>query len=236
MKRRYTCVLIDADNTLLDFDATEAQALRRTMERRGLPYNEETRARYMAINRALWDAFHRGEVEQEWLKGERFRRFGAELGWSGDAGAWDAEYLDAMGDCGALLPGAVELLQALKPYCRIGLATNGLKTVQRRRLTGNPITAYLDGVFISQEMGVGKPHKAYFEQVLTALNASPEETVMVGDDLLSDIQGAINAGLDSIWYSRNGGFSPLPTYTVADLGDVAKIVLGRENEIDEEKR
>lgn len=226
MKQRYTCVLIDADNTLLDFDATECQALRRTMERRGLPYNKETQARYAAINRALWDAYHRGEIKQEWLKGERFRRFGAELGWSGDERAWDAEYLDALGDCGTPLPGALELLKALKPHCRIGLATNGLQKVQRRRLAGNPIAAYLDGVFISQEMGIGKPHKEYFDQVLQAMKAAPETTVMVGDDLLSDIQGAINAGLDSIWYSRKGGSSPLPTYTVTALGDVAKIVLG----------
>lgn len=226
MSLRYQCVLIDADNTLLDFDAAERQALRRTMEARGLPYNEETQARYIAINRELWDAFHRGEVEQGWLKGERFRRFGAELGWTGDERAWDEEYLDALGDCQALLPGALELLARIKPYCRIGLATNGLQKVQRKRLAGNPILDYLDGVFISQELGVGKPHKAYFQQVLAAMHAAPETTVMVGDDLLSDIQGAINAGLDSIWYSRKGEKSPLPTYTVTALGDVAKIVLG----------
>lgn len=226
MNKGYETVLIDADNTLLDFDAAEAQALRRTMERRGLPYNEETQARYVAINRALWDAYHRGEADQGWLKGERFRRFGESLGWSGDAAAWDREYLEALGDCGDLLPGALELLARIKPRCRIGLATNGLQIVQRRRLAGNPIMDYLDGVFISQEMGVGKPHKAYFDAVLSALGASARTAVMVGDDLLSDIQGAINAGIDSIWYSRKGGSSPLPTYTVTALGDVAKIVLG----------
>lgn len=226
MNLRYQNVLIDADNTLLDFDAAERQALRRTMERRGLPYNEETQARYRAINRELWDAFHRGEVDQGWLKGERFRRFGAELGWSGDERAWDEEYLDALGDCPDLLPGALELLARIKPYCRIALATNGLQKVQRKRLENNPVMDYLDGVFISQELGVGKPHKAYFDQVLAAMHAAPEATVMVGDDLLSDIQGAINAGLDSIWYSKKGEKSPLPTYTVTTLGDVAKIVLG----------
>ncbi len=233
MAKRYETVLIDADNTLLDFDAAEAQALRRTMERRGLPYTPENQALYISINRELWDAFHRGEVDQGWLKGERFRRFGRALGWSGDVQAWDREYLDALGDCGELLPGALELLARIKPHCRVGLATNGLKEVQRKRLAGNPIVDYLDGVFISQEMGVGKPHREYFEQVLAALDARAETAVMVGDDLISDIQGAINAGLDSIWYSRKGEESPLPTYRVTRLEDVAKIVLG-ENERDEE--
>lgn len=228
MKKRYETVLFDADNTLLDFNAAEEQALRRSMEERGLVFTRERLERYTAINRELWDAFHRGEVEQGWLKGERFRRFGAALGWSGDPEEWDRDYLDKLGDCGALLPGAVELLARLKPRCKLGLATNGLQKVQRKRLADNPITPYFDGIFISQEMGVGKPERAYFEQVLAALGAERETTLMVGDDLLSDIQGAINAGLDCVWYSPDGAESPLPTYRVRRLEEVAGIVWGEE--------
>lgn len=224
MKPRYQTVLFDADNTLLDFNATEEQALRRSMEERGLDFTPQRLELYTAINRGLWDAYHRGEVEQGWLKTERFRRFGAELGWSGDPEEWDRDYLDKLGDCGALLPGALELLARLKPHCRLGLATNGLQKVQRKRLAGNPITPYFDGIFISQEMGVGKPEKAYFEKVLEALGADRATTLMVGDDLLSDIQGAINAGLDCVWYSPDGAESPLPTYRVRRLEEVIPIV------------
>lgn len=224
MKPRYQTVLFDADNTLLDFNATEEQALRRSMEERGLDFTQERLELYTAINRALWDAYHRGEVEQGWLKTERFRRFGAELGWSGDPEEWDRDYLDKLGDCGTLLPGALELLARLKPHCKLGLATNGLQKVQRKRLAGNPITPYFDGVFISQEMGVGKPEKAYFEKVLEALGADRATTLMVGDDLLSDIQGAINAGLDCVWYSPDGAENPLPTYRVRRLEEVIPIV------------
>lgn len=228
MKIRYQTVLFDADNTLLDFNATEEQALRRSLEARGMDCTPERLKRYAAINRELWDAAHRGEADHDWLVVERFRRFGAELGLEADPEAWNRDYLDKLGDCGALLPGALELLKALKPYCRIGLATNGLRIVQRKRLRDNPILPYLDGVFISQEMGVGKPSKEYFDAVLQAMDAVPGTTVMVGDDLLSDIQGAINAGLDSIWYSPNGAESPLPTYRVTDLAQIEELVLERE--------
>lgn len=226
MKQRYQTVLLDADNTLFDFNAAEEQALRRSMERRGLAFSRERLGRYTAINRELWDAFHRGQVEQEWLSVERFRRFGALLGWTGDPAAWDAEYLDFLGDCGALLPGALELLEALKPHCRLGLATNGLRAVQRKRLAGSPAAPYFDGVFISQEMGVGKPEAVYFQRILEALEARPETTLMVGDDLLSDIQGAINAGLDCVWYSPRGEDSPLPTYRVRELKEIKELVFG----------
>lgn len=227
MKKVYKTVLIDADNTLLDFNAAEVQALRRTVEARGLAFAPELLEQYIAINRAYWDAKHRGQAEGKMPSWERFRRFGLAIGCPADPEAWDLEYLEALGDCGDMLPGALELLAQLKGHCRIGLATNGLKLVQRKRLRDHPMLPYLDGIFISEEMGVGKPHKAYFDAVLKALSATPETTVMVGDDLLSDIQGAVNAGLDSIWYSPLGGESPLPTYRVERLDQVADIVLGR---------
>jgi len=120
---------------------------------------------------------------------------------------------------------AVELLAALKPQCTLVLATNGLADIQRRRLRDNPIAPYLDAIFISEEMGIGKPEKGYFEQVLAALGADPAQTVMLGDDLNSDIQGAVNAGLDSIWYSRAKERNPLPTYQIGRLEQAAEIIL-----------
>ncbi len=227
MAQKYKTVLFDADNTLLDFDAAERQALRRTMENRGLPYSAKALADYIQINRSLWDAYHRGEITRAHISKQRFRLFGQTLSVAADAEVWNREYLDYLGDCGDLIPGALETLQALKPYCRIGLATNGLTVVQRKRLKNNPIVPFLDGIFISEEMGVGKPEPAYFQAVLAALGAERETTLMVGDDLLSDIQGAVNAGLDSVWYAPRGGASPLPTWQVAALADVVPIVLGK---------
>lgn len=226
MKKVYKTVLLDADNTLFDFDEAERQALDVTLRERGILPTEEIRARYLAINRPLWEALHRQELEQDWLVVERFRRLGEELGLRCDPAEWNREYLEALGACPALLPGARGLLEALAPHCVLALATNGVAKVQRARLANSPITPFFQGIFISQEIGAAKPDRGFFDHILAALGADRQDTVMIGDTLSSDIQGAINAGVDSIWYSRNHEKSDLPTYRVTTLEEIPELVLG----------
>ena len=82
--RRYDIVLLDADNTLFDFNAAEAQALDAVLAEFGWPRDEGTKQTYLEINHALWSAFDRGEAEESFLTVERFRRLGERLGRSAD--------------------------------------------------------------------------------------------------------------------------------------------------------
>lgn len=228
---KYSLILFDADNTLFDFDAAEEQALRVSMERRGLKFSQERKEEYLKINRPLWDALYRGEVEQKWLMVERFRRFSELLGAEIDPVSWDNEYLELLGECAALVPGAEELLRALRPVCKLALATNGETHVQKKRLANSSINDCFDGIFISKELGMKKPEKEYFFHILDKMQAKPEDTLMVGDNVLADIQGAINSGIDSVLYSPEiekikvpEGLEP--TYRVGDLSQIRDIVWG----------
>lgn len=112
---RYEVVLFDADHTLFDFDRAEREALRQTLEEAGLPADGETEARYLSINRALWNRLDRGEVRREWLVVERFAALLRALGRTGDAAALNRAYLDHLGEGSYLLPGAQALCRALAP-------------------------------------------------------------------------------------------------------------------------
>ena len=123
---RYEVVLFDADHTLFDFDRAEREALRQTLEEAGLPADGETEARYLSINRALWNRLDRGEVRREWLVVERFAALLRALGRTRDAAAlsrgspglpWGRLYL---------LPGAQALCRALAPRCTLAIVTNGV--------------------------------------------------------------------------------------------------------------
>ena len=226
---RYDTVLLDADDTLFDFGAAEHAALFRALAERGYPATAETEALYVSINRPLWAAFDRGEVTQDFLVIERFRRLVAELGGRDDPAAFNRDYLTYLGQGSQLLPGAEELCRALRDGgCRLGLATNGVARVQRARLAASPLAPYFSAVLISQEVGAQKPQPAFFQAALEALGVRDKaRCVMVGDTLGSDIRGGIAAGIDTIWFDPQG-LPPgdlRPTYTAASLQEVGDYIL-----------
>lgn len=217
--RRYDFVLLDADNTLFDFDRAEHEALNHAMAQRGYPFTAENEALYLSINRTLWAQFDRGEVTQAWLTVERFRRLDAALGGCNDPELFNRDYLTYLGQGTYLLPGAEALCDALaKAGCVLALATNGVARVQRARLSASPLAPYFPHVFISEELGAQKPQPAFFQSMLSALGVQDlSRCLMVGDNLLSDVQGGLTAGLPTVWYNPHHLPNPtaiFPTFTV----------------------
>ncbi len=227
---RYDYVLFDADNTLFDFDRAEAEALRTTLAEYGLPATPETEETYLAVNRALWAQFDRGEVSREWLVVERFARLLRALGRSGDPAAVNHAYLTHLGEGAFLLPGAEELCRALAPCCTLAIVTNGVAMAQRARFEASPLRDVVPWLFISEEVGASKPDPAFFAPVLRALGEPDRARVlMVGDNLLTDIQGGKNAGLDTAWFNPRrlpGDPAVVPTWEADGFPALRALILG----------
>lgn len=225
MKYRY--LLADNDNTLMDFTAAEHHALRETLRSVGVTPDEEICALYSRINDALWKALERGETTQKALKVERFRQFFEELGITGlDAQEVAAMYAQQLSTRADLLPGAMELLEAVHGQMKIALVSNGVSAIQRGRLSRCTFTPMLDAVIISEEIGVSKPDPRMVEIALEQLGCTDKrEAVLLGDSLSADIPAANAAGVDSIFLSLKGKESDLPTYTVHSLEDARALLL-----------
>ena len=231
--QRYSTVFLDADETLFDFHAAERRALSQVMEEFHLPVTESNIAYYIDTNRSLWRQFDLGEITQEALGRERFARLLAHLGGQVEKGAeMNGAYETALGQYGLLLPGAEELCRRLASRCALYLLTNGMTRSQTGRLEKSSIKGYIRRMFISQAMGCQKPQRAFFDQVFSALGIGPAEkkrVVMVGDSLRSDIQGGVNAGIDTIWFHPWGDEPPAPlrpTWEARSLEQVGDIILG----------
>lgn len=227
---QYRWLLLDADNTLFDFNAAEEFALTRTLIRHELSPTAEIKNCYRTINSALWAACDRGEISQDSLVLKRFSLFFEAQGITGDPAEWNDFYLTSLADYPTLLPGAETLCRKLSSQYILALATNGVPFVQRRRLAASPLARFFkDRVFISGEMGCRKPEKRFFETVLADLGATKQKgkVLVIGDSLSSDIRGAFNAQLDSLWFDRTGSPSgPVkPTYRATGFPDMERILI-----------
>ena len=230
MEQRYDVVLFDADNTLFDFDAAEAQALDLTLAEYGYPVDDKSRNCYLAVNRDLWERFDRGEVKREWLVVERFAALQRALGGHHDPAEMNAFYLARLAEAGCLLPGAEALCRRLAPCCTLAIVTNGVASAQRGRFGRSPLKELIPWLFISEEVGYQKPQRQFFDAVLSAMSPPPSaRIVVVGDSLAADILGAINAGLDSIWYNPHGlSGRPdiVPTFEARTFDQISGLILG----------
>ena len=205
----YPILLFDADNTLFDFNAAERQAHQRLCRRFGLPFTEEDYALYHRCNEELWEDFNHGRCSKEFLLVERFRRYLALTGRRGDPEAMNRDHLLALGSSAVLFPDALAVCQALCQSHRLYIITNAVEAVQRARFARSEITPCFQGFFISETIGCGKPEKAYFDYVLAHIpGAAPEDCLVIGDSLTSDIQGANNASLPCCWVNRDGAKRP----------------------------
>lgn len=224
---RYRYLLIDNDNTLMDFNAAEAKALVDVLHAHGLPTDDATVHTYHEINDALWKALERGETTQPLLKVERFRQLLAHLNRADvDPAALGAEYAAGLGNHADLLPGAADFLQAVHGKMKIALVSNGVSAIQRSRLAKCPLTPLFDAIVISEEVGAAKPDPKLLEVALEQLGCTDKSAaVMMGDSLSADIAAANNAGLDSIFFSLKGTNSDKAAYTVFTHAEALQILM-----------
>ena len=199
-------VLFDLDNTLLDFNRAERWALALTLRELGIEPTEKIMGRYSELNLAQWKLLELGKLTRDQVKVRRYRLLFQELGVEHPAEDATRRYEGHLADGLFLVEGAEALLQALVPRYRLYAVTNGTAQVQQKRLRNTGLGVFFQGYFISEAIGFDKPQKAFFDLCFSVIpDFAPEETVIVGDSLSSDIQGGKNAGIRTIWFHPGAG-------------------------------
>ena len=230
---KYYCILFDADNTLLDFDAAESKALAETLAQYDIEPSNETVQKYRTINEGLWRQLEKGQIRRDKLMSERFARFLKEIGAAGSGAEMNRYYLSQLSTHPDLMPGGVlDVLHELAEVATLAIVTNGFDKVQSRRVQESGVAAFMEEVFVSERADSEKPNRKIFDTALRTLGVENREHVLVvGDSLTSDIQGGINAGLDTCWLNRSHAENPgqiLPTYEIDALEQLYPIVMESE--------
>jgi YjjG family noncanonical pyrimidine nucleotidase len=227
--KSYEWILFDADDTLFHFDAFSG--LQRMFSRHGVEFAEHDYHAYQTVNKPLWVEYQSGRISAQQLQRERFQPWADKLQIA--AHDLNSAYLSTMAEICTPLDGAVSLLGTLRGEARLGIITNGFTELQEARLARTGLAHHFEVLVISEQVGMTKPHREIFDHAL-ALMGDParDRVLMVGDNPESDIQGGINAGLDTCWINADGRAAPTdltPTYEVTSLAELERLLLAARN-------
>ncbi|MDO4813907.1 MAG: YjjG family noncanonical pyrimidine nucleotidase [Gemella sp.] len=197
---KYKYLLFDLDNTLFDFDKSQDIAVRKLLEFHNVDDIEVYLEKYIEINKSLWHSLDMKEISRDYLVNNRFKLVFEYFGIDVDGSLLAKQYEEILSKQAHTYDGVENSLYNLKNKgYMIFAATNGLSTIQRGRLENSNFLKYLDDIFISEELGHQKPAKEFFEYIYNKIGGDKSEYLMIGDTLYSDIAGANNFGIDSVW-------------------------------------
>lgn len=227
--KNYKHLIFDLDNTLLDFNDTEEQALKSVFKEFNVPETIESFDTYKTINKGLWSSLEKGMISREDIFNNRFALFFNEYSLKVDGVKAEQLYRNFLNEGCKTIKNADLLLSKLKKKdYRIYAGTNGMGITQRKRLLDSQLLPYFDELFISEEIGYEKPDAQFFDTIFDSLQITDKDScLMIGDSLSSDILGAQNARIDSVLYTPEENLvSSMATYTVNDLMRIYSLLEG----------
>ena len=227
---KYKYLLWDIDGTILNFEKAEKRAIRTLFEKFNLgECTDEMLSHYIEINKKYWKLLECGKMEKERILVERFEEFFLKEGIRTDvASEFNKAYQLALGDTIAFNDDALEIIKAQKKNYQIIIVTNGTAIAQKKKLERSGLDKIADNIFISEEVGYEKPSIHFFERVIAKTGIDDiSQAVIIGDSLTSDIQGGVNAGIDTCWYNPKEDVNDTnlkPTYIIKNLHELCEIV------------
>ncbi len=230
--KQYKHVFFDLDRTLWDFDASAEVAFERIYEKYdlkslGIPSAHEFHEVYHPLNEQLWVLYRSDQITKDELNRIRFLKPLEHYG------IHDVDLADHLSEdyvywsprIVRLVPGTMELLDYLKPKYHLHLITNGFQEVQHTKLSGSGLEPYFETLTVSEEVGVKKPNPEIFYYALRKAHATAEESLVIGDEMAVDIDGARAASIDQIFFNPSGeSVEGERTYEVRNLLEIKSII------------
>ncbi len=250
-KKEYQAILMDVDGTLLDFNKAEVLGIREVMKAYGVEPSKEKEELYHQINKGLWESFERGEIPKQQIMDTRFALFFEKLdeiqpgtcslsltengplyfGLTKEELGIQAEkkYRRELDEGAFLIPGALEICRYLAERYPVYVVTNGVSKTQYKRIERSGLSPYFKEIFVSEDAKSQKPQKEFFQYCFSRIpDCRPEDMIIIGDSLTSDIKGGCAAGTDTCWYNPTGAANKDPAvrvdYEIGDLMELKEIL------------
>jgi putative hydrolase of the HAD superfamily len=230
--KKYKTVFFDLDHTLWDFETNSRETLeelydKHQLQKKGVTSLSAFQEIFAEVNSDLWSQYDKGLIKGEVIRAERFKRILAPFEITDEQliATLSHEYLFACPRKGTLLPGAMDTLEYLNKKYSLSLITNGFDEVQHMKLASGKIAHYFEHVVTSQQAGYKKPAREIFDYALNLHATQANEAVMIGDNLETDIAGALNASVDAVFYNPKGVYhAQNPHHEIVNLNELQSIL------------
>ena len=207
MNNTITDVFFDLDHTLWDFEKNSALAFETIFKMREVEVDmNEFLTFYVPINREYWERYRKDEISQKELRYGRLKDTFDLLKYSISDDLVELlsdEYIHYLPKFNHLFDGTIEILDYLKPKYNLHIITNGFAKIQENKLNNSYISHYFKSITDSEMAGVKKPNQKIFDYALNLTKAKKENSIMIGDCLEADVRGALDAGLDAVFFNEN---------------------------------
>ena len=223
-------ILWDVDGTLLDFIVAEKAAIKTLFGEFNLGQcSDEMIKRYSEINKTYWQRLERGEITKQEVLVGRFKEFFKSEGIDiSVVEEFNSLYQLRLGDTIVYHDDSLEIIKSLQGRVRQYVVSNGTVEAQSKKLRLSGLGELVDGIFLSEHIGVEKPNIEFFDKVLEEIKPADRSSILiVGDSLTSDIQGGNNAGIVTCWYNPLGDKAPDKyriDYEISDLHQIYEII------------
>ncbi len=221
-------VLIDIDNTLLDFHKCSDEAMCLAAEEYGITFPENYFETFTKINNSLWEKIEKGELDRQGLFKIRWKLIFDAMEIDADGIAFEETFRGNIKACAIPVDGATEILPYLSEKYHVAVASNSEFAQQEKRLRKAEMLPFIKNIFTSEEIGFAKPSQGFFEACKKELpQFEKEEIILIGDSITADIEGAKNFGFKTCWFN----YKKIPDaecetadYIVNDLIEIKNIL------------
>lgn len=219
-------VLIDIDDTIFDFEKCSKNSFLKTLEKFNIKFKEEDFSYFNKVNDILWTKQKLGKINIKEVFIKRDYLMGKYFNLNIEKGLFNELFVKFLYDEIEMIDGIEDLLEYLSEKYKIFAASNGIYKMQENRLKKSNLDKYFDEIFVSEKIGYEKPDKKFFEKIMDITKFSDDDLIMIGDSIKSDIIGAKNSKIKSIYFNKEDKkiTDKNFTYQVKNLSEIKKIL------------
>ena len=220
-------VLLDLDDTILDFKMSERVALTKTLNELNIKPTEEIIKKYSKYNISQWKRLELGEISREEVKVNRYKLLFDDIKVDASPQKATAIYEENLAHGHYFVDGAKEMLYSIYNDYNLYVVSNGAEKVQDGRMKSADINHCFKGIFVSEVVGFEKPNVEFFNKVFSQIeNFNADEAVIIGDSLSSDIKGGKNAKIKTVWFNPNGleYGDIVPDFQISSLDEIKPLL------------